>query len=74
MVDKINTLRQPKILLDKNVRSELPKFNTKILVTSIDAVKREKEIFHQIIKQLPPDNDVYSIDYNAQTDTFTVHK
>ena len=74
LVDKVNKLRQPKIVLQKGLRDELPKFNTKILVSSIDAAKREKEVFDQIIKQLPPDNDIYSISYDAQTDTFTVHK
>ena len=74
LVDKVNQLRQPKIVLQKGLKQELPKFNTKIVVSSVDAVKREKEVFDQIIKQLPPDNDIYSISYAAQTDTFTVYK
>ena len=62
------------ISADADVLKELPYFNAKIKVDELNKKKRRDAIMDKIIKQLPPNNDIYYVDHDRQTDTFRVRK
>ena len=62
------------ILVDADVLKELPYFSAKIKVDELNKKKRSDTIIDKIIKQLPPNNDIYYVDHDRQTDTFRVRK
>ena len=49
------------IEVEADVLKELPFFNAKIKVGELNKIKRWEAIFDEIVKQLPPNNDVYYI-------------
>ena len=71
---RVSKIKQPRIYLENEVMNELPNFNTKIEVTKLSLIGREKQIYDEIIKQLPPDNDTYYIEYNETHDAYIVRK
>ena len=60
------------ISVDADVLKELPYFNAKIKLDELNEKKRRDAITDKIIKQLPPNNDIYYVDHNRQTYTFWV--
>ena len=67
-----NTLAN--ISLDADFLKDLPYFNAKIKVDELNKKKRREAIMDKIIKQLPPNNDIYYVDHGRKTDTFRVRK
>ena len=65
-----NLRNQPvNIEFDADVLKELPYFNAKIKVGELNKIKRQEAIFDKIVKQLPPNNDVYYIEHDRKTDS-----
>ena len=60
--------------VDTDVLKEFPYFNAKIKVGELNKIKRREVIFDKIVKQLPPNNDVYYIEYDRRTDSFKLKK
>ena len=70
-----NLRNQPvNIEFDADVLKELPYFNAKIKVGELNKIKRQEAIFDKIVKQLPPNNDVYYIEHDRKTDSFKLKK
>ena len=52
------------ISVDADAQKELPYFNAKIKVDELNKKKRRDAIMDKIIKQLPPNNDIYYLDHD----------
>ena len=62
------------ILVDADVLKELPYFSAKIKIDELNKKKRSDTIIDKIIKQLPPNSDIYYVDHDRQIDIFRVRK
>ena len=62
------------ISVDADLLKELPYFNAKLKVDELNKKKRRNAVMDKIIKQLPPNNDIYYGDHDRKTDTFRVIK
>ena len=71
---RLAKIKQPKVYLENEVMRDLPNFNTKIKVTKTSLIGRENQIYNSIIKQLPPNNDKYYIEYSEENDAYIVRK
>ena len=60
--------------VDTDVLKEFPYFNAKIKVGELNKIKRREVIFDKIVRQLPPNNDVYYIEHDRRTDSFKLKK
>ena len=57
------------IEVNADVLKELSYSNAKIKVGELNKIKRQEVIFDEIVKQLPPNNDVYYIEHDRKTDS-----
>ena len=73
-IDCILRNQPANIMVNVDVLKDLPYFNTKIKVGEVNKIKRPEAIMDKINKQLPPNNDIYYIEYNRTTDSFKIRK
>ena len=66
--------RPVNIEINADVLNKLPYFNAKIKVDELNKIKRREVIFDKIVKQLLPNNDVYYIEHDRETDSFKLKK
>ena len=69
-MDRILRNQPANIMVDVDVHY----FNAKIKVGEVNKIKRPEAIMDKISKQLPPNNDIYYIEYNRTTDFFRIRK
>ena len=53
--------------VDAEVLQDLPYLSTKIKIGELNKAKWCETIFDAIIKQLPPNNDIYYVEHNRVT-------
>ena len=64
--------QKPTIEIDANVLKNYPSLNADINIDETGKYIKQEEVFHRMINQLPPDNDIVYIDHDKKNNKFRV--